>query len=141
MEKNKNSLQQSFSIKNNCKNTLKNLLHSIKNNKNYPSSSLLILDQKNVRIISSFFKMIDLMEFGVSGIEKLELQRKKFPKMQAIYLISPCETSVDKLLEDFKSKEQYGIVHLFFSSKISDSLMEKIAVNSLLMNQYFEKQN
>lgn len=135
MEKNQNFVQQSFSIKNNCKNNFKNLLHSIKNNKSFASSSLLVLDQKNVRIVSSFFKMIELMEFGISGVEKLELQRKKFPKMQAIYLISPCEASVDRLLDDFKAKEQYGIVHLFFSSKLSDPLMEKISLNSSLMNQ------
>ena len=132
-----NVLQNLFSLKTNCKNRLRTLFHSLKSSNNIVSSFLLVLDEKMVRIISSLFKMIELMEFGVTALEKLELKRKRFPKMQAIYMLTPTSKSIDLLLDDFsnKSNPQYGLIHLFFSSKLPDDLMEKLAINAELMNR------
>ena len=60
------------------------------------------------------------MELGISAIEKLEIGRKPFPKMHAVYFLTPCESSLTFLLSDFSDKKnpQYGIVHLFFSNNI-----------------------
>lgn len=38
------------------------------------------------------------MELGVTAIEKLELGRKPFPKMNTIYFISPNEKSITFLV-------------------------------------------
>ena len=36
-------------------------------------------------------------------VEKLELARKPFPKMHAIYFLTPSGDSIDKLLADFSN--------------------------------------
>lgn len=45
------------------------------------------------------------MEMGITAIEKLELGRKPFPKMNAIYFISPTERSVSHVIQDFADKK------------------------------------
>jgi hypothetical protein len=35
--------------------------------------------------------MNDLLDLGVSTIEKLELKRKKYPKIDCLYFITPLE--------------------------------------------------
>jgi syntaxin-binding protein 1 len=77
-------------------------------------SYLLVVDDNTVKIISAYMKMAEytiyqykfrLMELGISAIEKLEIGRKPFPKMHAIYFLTPIETSVKFLLEDFADKK------------------------------------
>lgn len=133
-----NTLQTLYSFKNFCKTKLKGIFFSLRSSSNIASSFLLVLDEKNVRLISSYFKMIELMEMGVSALEKLELKRKAFPKMQAVYLLTPTARSIDLLLEDFPKKKDghYGAVHLFFSSKLPEDLMQKIALSPELMNKF-----
>lgn len=135
-QKKLNSLQIAYSFKNYCKTKLKGIFYSLRSSNNIASSYLLVLDEKNVRLISSYFKMIDLMEMGVTALEKLELKRKPFPKMQAMYLLTPTERSVDLLLQDFAKKKtpQYGTVHLCFSSRLPEHLFQKIALCSELMS-------
>jgi len=119
MEKQEDIASQ-YSLKEICKNRLKNLFHSIQ--KDNPGSQvfMLVADEKSVRVISSFMKMSDLMEFGISAIEKLELKRKPFPKMHAIYVITPSEATIGHLIQDFadKKKPQYAAVHLFVTNRI-----------------------
>ena len=69
------------------------------------------------------------MELGVIALEKLELGRKPFPKMHAIYFITPSESSVTHLLSDYADKKnpQYGVVHLIFSNEVPQTIMAKIA--------------
>jgi syntaxin-binding protein 1 len=50
---------------------------------------MMVLDEKSAKIISSHFKLSELLEKNILSIEKLELNRKPFPKMQAIYFLSP----------------------------------------------------
>lgn len=51
-------------------------------------------------------KTSELIEKGISAFERLDLKRKKFPQMHAIYLISPSPDSIQKLLDDFKSPKE-----------------------------------
>lgn len=65
-------------------------------------------------------------------IERLHVKRKRFPKTDAIYFISPSVKSVNHIIEDFwhqkdPNKPQYGGVHLCFTSHISDELLSEIA--------------
>lgn len=65
------------------------------------------------------------MDLGISAVEKLELGRKPFPKLNAIYLISPSEKSIQTLMDDYKDKKnpQYGSVHILLSNEIEQNLM------------------
>jgi len=46
------------------------------------------LDSETTKIVSSLIKIVELMEEGITTVEKLELRRKKFPKLHAIYYIT-----------------------------------------------------
>ena len=48
-------------------------------------------------------------------VEKLSLKRKALKDMEAIYVVSPTEVSVNKIIEDFEpNKRLYQACHLFF---------------------------
>ena len=49
-------------------------------------------------------KLKDLIDMGVSTIEKLELQRKPYPKHDAFYFLTPSDDSVNRLISDFKEQ-------------------------------------
>ncbi len=51
-------------------------------------------------------------------VEKIDIQREPVPSMDAIYFITPTQTSMDLLLKDFEDADepQYGHAHLFFTS-------------------------
>lgn len=77
------------------------MFHSIQEKFPKVSSLILILDSQGSKIISSVMKTSELIEKGITGFERLDLKRKKFPQMHAIYLISPSEDSIQKLIDDF----------------------------------------
>ena len=56
---------------------------------------ILVLDSETVKIISSSIEIVELMEEGVTTLEKLELKRKAFPKIHAIYFITPRLNSIN----------------------------------------------
>lgn len=90
---------------------------------------VLVVDAESVRVLSSVCKMYDLISYKISTVEQLSLARKRFASSEAIYLLSPTESSVSKLLEDFKvpSAPQYNYVHLCFTSLLPDNLMALIS--------------
>lgn len=61
-----------------------------KEQKNY----ILILDDKTSSILDKFIGVIDLIEIGIIGIEKLDKVRKRFKQFHAIYLVEPTTKSV-----------------------------------------------
>ena len=126
-----------FSLKYNCLNRLKSAIVSIRENHCQSRSVILILDEYCIKLISLYIKMIELLECGVSNIEKLELKRKKFDKMHAIYFINPKDESVDKIISDFSEKNspQYKRFHVLFCSAVPSHLMEKLAKNQEIMSR------
>ena len=136
-KKNEHQKPLIFSLKQNCKNRLKGIFYSVKSKSPGGGNQLLILDKRTVRFVSSYFKMMELVEMGITAIEKIELIRKPFPKVGAIYLLSPEEDSVQKLLSDFQKKKtpNYALAHIFFTNKLPKNLMEKIALCSELMSR------
>lgn len=93
-----------FSLRENVRNRiLMDMLRGLKTSFSNVPNFLMVCDQMTTRIISSSIKMIDLLEEGVVAIEKLELTRKPFPKMHAIYFITPTKDSVEKLCKDFEN--------------------------------------
>lgn len=64
-------------------------------------NSLLIIDNHTAKIIDSFVGMMDLIENGILGIERLDCARKKFRSFHIIYFIEPSKSSVKALINDF----------------------------------------
>jgi len=97
---------------------------------NYPKIKcfILVLDEETTKVISSVIKIVELMEEGVTTLEKLELKRKRFPTVHAIYFISGTQKCVSNLMKDFEipSKPQYAAAHIFFSNQLSQRLFKHI---------------
>ncbi len=138
MEKNpqNNPFHSSFSLRNSCKSRINSLLQDLRSQNPSVPYFLLILDQTSLRMVSSCLKMIELMETGITAIEKLELKRKKFTNMHAIYLLTPTSRSIELLSSDFPpNSPQYGNIHLFFTNRLPKDLMKKIAENTELLSR------
>jgi len=99
---------------------------------------VLAVDQLTVRMVSSLLRMSELDEANVHLVENITmkgadgdyLRRQPLP-LPAVYLITPTIESVNRLLDDYrvnreKKAPQYGACHLFFTSQVSDPLLQKI---------------
>lgn len=47
-------------------------------------------------------------------VESVHRKREPMPQMEAIYLLTPTERSVNCLIEDFKEYSMYKCAHVFF---------------------------
>jgi hypothetical protein len=67
-------------------------------------------------------------------VENLGITRQPLPSADAIYFLTPCEDSVNRLIEDFKDPKepQYGTVHLFFSSTLPQALFTKLKSSNVV---------
>lgn len=92
---------------------------------------ILILDDFTIKILSSYLKMSTVLNNGIFSVESLDKQRKDYPTYAAIYFISPSKKSCQQLVDDFKQSPKYGSVHIFFSSRILDSVMSILAEKQL----------
>lgn len=108
---------------------------------------ILVMDSSALKVFSSCCKLFDVYKAGLYHIERLEKARKKYPSTNAIYLISPTRTSLERLFKDFApasdddsaqaklaaKKPQYGMIHLFFTSRVSDELMNELTSNKFIV--------
>jgi len=101
----------------------------------FPGWMVLVVDEPALRTISSVLGMYDLMEHRITLTESLGKKRAPFREMGVIYLVSPTEESVDKIIEDWttpagatkKKPHLYGDnVFIYFLNKIPDSVIFKI---------------
>jgi len=49
--------------------------------------------------------IIDLIEGGIIGIERLDRERKRFSQFHAIYFVEPTKESIDIIFKDFEGSK------------------------------------
>mmetsp|Transcript_17574 Transcript_17574/g.42325 ORF Transcript_17574/g.42325 Transcript_17574/m.42325 type:complete len:657 (+) Transcript_17574:41-2011(+) len=86
---------------------------------------VVVVDAASVKIVSSACRMVDILEEGVSLVDNLEIRRQPMADMEAIYIISPTETSIQRLKQDFEypDKPTYLAAHVYFTSHIGNDLI------------------
>lgn len=89
---------------------------------------VLVLDQMSTRIVSACCRMHDISNEGITIVEDLMKKREPLPKLEAIYFITPTDTSVSQLIGDFASvgKNLYRAAHVFFTEACPEDVFKKL---------------
>ncbi|KAF9349357.1 vacuolar sorting protein VPS33/slp1 [Mortierella sp. NVP85] len=80
---------------------------------------IVVFDAKTNKIVLSACKMFDIMDRNVTLVEMLESSRQAYSSLEAVYLLTPCSESVQRLMDDFppdSTTGKYKAAHVLFTA-------------------------
>ncbi|KAG0273897.1 vacuolar sorting protein VPS33/slp1 [Linnemannia exigua] len=90
---------------------------------------IVVLDAKTNKIVLSACKMFDIMDRNVTLVEMLESKRQAYTSLEAVYLLTPCMESVQRLMDDYPSDSptgKYKAAHVLFTAPLEDRLFDRL---------------
>jgi len=92
-------------------------------------SKILLVDSYTHDIIFSIFTRNELANENIELIYKID-RKDSFPSYDAIYFVTPTETTIQYIINDFNKKNMYASANIFFTNIISDYLISKLKIIS-----------
>ncbi|KAI8838087.1 Sec1-like protein [Chytridium lagenaria] len=96
---------------------------------------LILDDQTKSLLLDCRLGLAEIAELGYYAVEQIDAFRKPLKDFEAVYLLSPSDTSIKFIRLEFEAKSSlYAAGHILMTSYVSDEMMEELG--SILNGAY-----